>query len=163
MVSACGKLGDLGLGERVCGYIGELGVKVNVVLVNVVVDMYMKCGANGKAKRLFDECGDRNLVLYNTILSNYVQQGMVEEALHMLSEMLRQGLRPDRVTVLSAISSCAELGNLLLGKQCHCYALRNGLEGWDSVSNALIDMYMKCGKQILGRKVFDKMLNKSVV
>ncbi|XP_028070187.1 LOW QUALITY PROTEIN: pentatricopeptide repeat-containing protein At3g22690-like [Camellia sinensis] len=163
VISACAKLRDLELGERVCVYLGESGLKINGLLVNALVDMYMKCGATERAKQLFDDCLDENLVLYNTILSNYVRQGMEKEALAILIEMLRQGPKPDRVTMLSAVSASAQLGEFSFGRQCHCYILRNGLDGWDSVSNAIIDMYTKCGKQELACRVFDRMSTKTVV
>ncbi|CAK9154412.1 unnamed protein product [Ilex paraguariensis] len=163
VISACAKLRDLELGERVCAHVGDSGLKVNTVMVNALVDMYMKCGAIDKAKRLFDECVDRNLVLYNTILSNYVRQGMAKEAVAVLDEMVRQGPQPDKVTMLSAISASAELGDFSLGKLCHGYVLRNGLEIWECVSNGVIDMYMKCGKQELGRRAFHGVLNKTIV
>ena len=162
-ISACAKLKDLELGEKVSAYVGEAGVKRNTLMVNALVDMYMKCGAIESAKRLFDECVDRNLVLCNTIMSNFVRQGVMREALAVFGEMLQQGPRPDRVTMLSAISACAQLGDLLFGKQCHSYVLRNGLEGWDNISNAMIDMYMKCAKQEMARRVFDCMSKKTVV
>ena len=57
----------------------------------------------------------------------------------------------------------AQLGSILWGKCCHGYVLRNGLEGWDSISNAMIDMYMKCGKQEMACAVFDRMAKKTVV
>ncbi|GKV19643.1 hypothetical protein SLEP1_g29872 [Rubroshorea leprosula] len=164
VISACAKLRDLELGERVCGYIEESGgVKANAQMLSALVDMYMKCGATDAAKQLFDECVDKNLVLCNTIMSNYVQTGLAKEALAILDEFPAQRLRPDRVTVLSAISACAQLGSILWGKCCHGYVLRNGLECWDSVSNALIDMYMKCCKQEMACKIFDHMTNKTVV
>ncbi|PPD75951.1 hypothetical protein GOBAR_DD27125 [Gossypium barbadense] len=163
VISACAKLRDLELGERVRGYISSLGVKVNTLMVNSLVDMYMKCGAFDTAKRLFDECEQKNLVVCNTIMSNYVHSGMVREALFILEAMLRQRLVPDRVTILSTISVSAQLGSIFLGKCCHAYVLRNGLEGWDSISNALIDMYMKCGKQEVAFAVFHRMANKTVV
>ncbi|TYI61363.1 hypothetical protein E1A91_D10G167800v1 [Gossypium mustelinum] len=163
VISACAKLRDLELGERVRGYISSLGVKVNTLMVNSLVDMYMKCGAFDTAKRLFDECEQKNLVVCNTIMSNYVHSGMVREALCILEEMLRQRLVPDRVSILSTISVSAQLGSIFLGKCCHAYVLRNGLEGWDSISNALIDMYMKCGKQEVAFAVFHRMANKTVV
>ena len=163
VISACAKLRDLDMGERVCAYIGELGLKLNKVMVNALVDMYMKCGAIDAAKRLFDECVDRNLVLYNTILSNYARQGLAREALAILDEMLQQGPRPDRVTMLSAISASAQLVDLFYGKVCHGYVIRNGLEGWDSIGNVIIDMYMKCGKPEMACRVFDLMSNKTVV
>ncbi|KAL4386722.1 hypothetical protein GQ457_09G020180 [Hibiscus cannabinus] len=163
VISACAKLKDLELGERVCEYIGELGVKVNTLVVNSLVDMYMKCGAFDTAKRLFDECEEKNLVVCNTIMSNYVHAGMAREALAILDEMLRERVVPDRVTILSTISASAQLGNILQGKCCHGYVLRNGLEGWDNILNALIDMYMKCGKQEAACAIFDGMANKTVV
>ncbi|KAH0634141.1 hypothetical protein KY290_037572 [Solanum tuberosum] len=164
VISACAELRDLGLAERVCSYIGKTGLKVNSVMVNALVDMYMKCGSMDKAKRLFEECVDRNLVLYNTVLSNYVRNGMVREALEVLGEMLSCGRpHPDRVTLLSSISASTEMADVFLGKQCHTYVLRNGLENWDSIGNAIIDMYMKCGSQEWACRVFDQMSNKTVV
>lgn len=163
VISACAKLKDLELGEKVSAYIGESGVKLNTLMVNALVDMYMKCGAMDSAKRLFDECVDRNLVLCNTIMSNFVRQGLAREALAIFGEMLQQGPRPDKVTMLSAISVCGHLGDFLSAKRCHGYVLRNGLEGWDNICNAMIDMYMKCGKQEMAHRVFDGMSNKTVV
>ncbi|XWS13687.1 hypothetical protein CRYUN_Cryun36dG0059400 [Craigia yunnanensis] len=109
---------------------------VNTLMVNALVDMYMKCGAFDTAKRLFDECREKNLVVCNTIMSNYVLKGMAREALAILDEMLGQRLLPERVTIS---------------------------QRWDSISDAMIDMYMKCGKQEMACAVFDRMANKTVV
>ncbi|XP_061975048.1 pentatricopeptide repeat-containing protein At3g22690 [Populus nigra] len=163
VISACAKLQDLQLGEQVCTCIGELELEVNALMVNALVDMYMKCGAIDKARKIFDECVDKNLVLYNTIMSNYVRQGLAREVLAVLGEMLQHGPRPDRITMLSAVSACSELDDVSCGKWCHGYILRNGLEGWDNVCNAIINMYMKCGKQEMACRVFDRMLNKTRV
>lgn len=164
VISACSKLQDLSLGERICAYMNDLGVKLNTHMVNAIVDMYMKCGAFGTAKRILDECEERSLVLYNTAMSNYVHEGMAREAIDTLREMLfGEGPRPDRVTLLSAISACARLDELVLGKSCHAYALRSGLDGWESILNAMIDMYMKCGETGLACKVFERMPNRTTV
>ncbi|MED6182303.1 Pentatricopeptide repeat-containing protein [Stylosanthes scabra] len=163
VISACAKLKDLELGKKVSSYIGKLGVQLNTVMGNALVDMYMKCGDIDNARRIFDECVDKNLVMYNTIMSNYAQHGLAGEVLVVLREMLQQGPRPDKVTMLSTIVACAQLGDLLVGKSSHAYVLRNGLEGWDNISNAIIDMYMKCGERESGCKVFEQMPNKTVV
>ncbi|KAF4352515.1 hypothetical protein CsatB_013143 [Cannabis sativa] len=163
VISACAKLGDLELGERICACIEESGVKLNAFMVNALVDMFLKCGDVDAANKLFDECSDKSLILCNTMMSNYVRRGLPRQGLHIFNEMLRHGLRPDRVTLLSTISACSQLGDFLSGKGCHCYALRNGLEGWDSISNAIIDLYMTCGKQEMACKIFDRMPNRTVV
>lgn len=162
-ISACAKLKDFELGRRVCDYIGELGVKFNTHMVNALVDMYMKCGDIGAARKLFDRCLDKNLVLYNTIISNYIGHGLAKEAEVIFNEMLKHGPRPDRVTLLSVIAACSMLGDLSTGKSSHAYVLRNGLECWDSIGNAIIDMYMKCGKRESACRVFEHMPNKTVV
>ncbi|KAL2317228.1 hypothetical protein Fmac_031104 [Flemingia macrophylla] len=163
VISACAKLKDLELGRRVCAYICELGVELNALMVNAMLDMYMKCGDICAARRIFDECDDKNLVMYNTIMSNYVHHGWARDVLEILDEMLRKGQRPDKVTMLATIAACAQLGDLSVGKSSHAYVLRNGLEGWDNISNAIIDMYMKCRKKEAACKVFEHMSNKTVV
>ncbi|CAI0465850.1 unnamed protein product [Linum tenue] len=162
-ISACAKLQDLELGKKVCAYIGEFGLEVNTVMTNALVDMYMKCGDIDSAKRLFDECTDKNLVLCNTMMSNYVRHGMPVEGLVVLDQMLQHGPRPDRVTMLSAISACSQTEDLLHGRSCHGYILRNALEHWDNICNALIDMYMKCDKPQAACALFNRMPNKTSV
>ncbi|KAM7259892.1 hypothetical protein ACFE04_015633 [Oxalis oulophora] len=163
VISACAKLKDVELGERVCSYISKSELKVNGHMVNALVDMYMKCGAFDNAKRFFNECDNKNLVLFNTMMSNYIRQGLATEALDILSQMMGYSVKPDRVTMLSAISACAELGDILRGKLCHGFVVRNGLENWDNICNALIDLYMKCGQQVAARIVFGRMSNKTVI
>ncbi|XP_057450239.1 pentatricopeptide repeat-containing protein At3g22690 [Lotus japonicus] len=163
VISACAKLKDFELGKKVSSFISELGVKLNTLMVNALADMYMKCGDISTARRVFDECTDKNLVMYNTVMSNYVHHGLASEVLLILDEMLQTGPRPDKVTMLSTIAACAQLGDLSVGRSSHAFVLRNGLEGWDNISNAIIDMYMKCGKRETACKVFEHMSNKTVV
>ncbi|XP_057771640.1 pentatricopeptide repeat-containing protein At3g22690 [Salvia miltiorrhiza] len=164
VVSACAELGDLDLGERVLNHVEECWeLEFNGVMVNAVVDMYIKCGCVEKARRLFDECVDKDLVLYNTLMSNYVRLGKAGDALDVFRGMLDLGEKPDRITVVSVIASAAELTELSLGKQCHAYVLRNALWSWDSVGNSLIDMYGKCGELGLARRVFDRMSGNTTV
>ncbi|CDY10665.1 BnaA05g16970D [Brassica napus] len=156
VISACAKLEDLEIGEKVHAFISSSGVEVNDVMVSALVDMYMKCNDNDTAKQLFEQYGARNLDLCNAMASNYVRQGLTKEALDVLSLMMDSGVRPDRISMLSAISSCSQLKNSLLGKSCHGYVLRNGFESWDNVSNALIDMYMKFAGYVENESMFEE-------
>ncbi|XP_058202533.1 pentatricopeptide repeat-containing protein At3g22690-like [Rhododendron vialii] len=148
-ISACAKLRDLDLGERVSAYISETGLMANTFVVNALIHMYFKCGAADRAKQLFEECVDKNLELYNVELSNYVCQGMEREALAILVEMFQRGIQPGRVTMISVASAISQLGDFAFGRQCHGYVMRNGLDDWQTVGNAIIDMYANCGKQEL--------------
>ncbi|KAG5070372.1 hypothetical protein JHK85_002749 [Glycine max] len=105
-------------------------------MVNALVDMYMKCGDICAARWIFDECTDKNLVMYNTIMSNYVQDGWAGDVLVILDEMLQKGPRPDKVTMLSTIAACAQLDDLSVGESSHTYVLQNGLEAYKNVELA---------------------------
>ncbi|XP_022138268.1 pentatricopeptide repeat-containing protein At3g22690 [Momordica charantia] len=163
VISACAKLKDVELAKRIHAYIEESEMELNTQMVNALVDMYMKYGEIGAAKRLYNGCVDKNLVLCNTIMSNFARHGMPNEVLAILVGMFREDLRPDRVSLLSTISACGQMGDYLLGKCCHNYALRHGYEAWDNICNAMIDMYMKFGKQELACRVFDGMSNKTII
>ncbi|PRQ36240.1 hypothetical protein RchiOBHm_Chr4g0389241 [Rosa chinensis] len=110
---------DVALGERMLGlHWGVWTEECNMLMVNSLVDMFMKFGDTSAAKCLFDECVDKNLVLYCRDLSNYVRQRLAGEVISVMGDMLQQGLRPDKVTILSAISALAQLSNSLTGKYC---------------------------------------------
>ncbi|KAG7018728.1 Pentatricopeptide repeat-containing protein, partial [Cucurbita argyrosperma subsp. argyrosperma] len=74
-ISACAELKDLTLAKKIHGYIDETETRLNTRMVNVIVDMYKQCGEAGAAK-LYDECVDKNLVLCDTIMSNFVCHGV---------------------------------------------------------------------------------------
>ncbi|KAK3440787.1 hypothetical protein EUGRSUZ_B01053 [Eucalyptus grandis] len=138
-------------------------------MVSALVDMYMKCGAFVTAKRIFDCCVERNLVLYNTIMSHYVKRGMAREALAVLDEMLEQGPQPDRVTMLSAISASAALNELFFGKACHGlakwiyhYTEENAIERDMLLDTAFVDMFGRCGDPKMAVQIFEKMEKRDV-
>ncbi|KAG9455091.1 hypothetical protein H6P81_007995 [Aristolochia fimbriata] len=163
VISACAKLGELNLGEKLSAYISSMGINISPTLANSLVDMYMKCGAMDKARRIFDECEERNLILWNTVLSNYSRQGLANEALEVFHQMLSSSMVPDRVTLLAVASACTQLANLELGMQCHAYIIRKGFNIWDAVTNSIIDMYMKCNKPEVALSIFKGMEQKTVV
>ncbi|XP_020586041.1 pentatricopeptide repeat-containing protein At3g22690 [Phalaenopsis equestris] len=162
-ISSCARLQDLESGKRVLAYAAESGMEFSIILVNTVVDMYMKCGAVELAERIFHECADKNIVLWNTMLSNYSHGGMAQKAVALFNEMLISGMKPDRVTVVTAISGSAQLvGEGMAGRRFHGYVLRNGLDVWPDVSNSIIDLYMKCRELDSAFRVFDRVKQKTV-
>jgi pentatricopeptide repeat protein len=73
------------------------------------------------------------------------------------------GIIPDRVTVVSALSACANLGDLSQGKWIHAYIMICGFELGIFVGTSLIGMYAKCGRMEIARQLFDKMRERNIV
>ncbi|QCE13214.1 pentatricopeptide repeat-containing protein At3g57430, chloroplastic [Vigna unguiculata] len=130
---------------------------------NALVTMYARLGRVSDAKALFDVFDGKDIVSWNTIISSLSQNDRFEEALMYMYLMIVDGVRPDGVTLASVLPACSQLERLRIGKEIHCYALRNGdLIENSFVGTALVDMYCNCKQAAKGRLVFDGVLRRTV-
>ncbi|XP_031396809.1 pentatricopeptide repeat-containing protein At1g08070, chloroplastic-like [Punica granatum] len=157
VLSACAKLGDLSLGRRLQAYIQENGVKRDVFVGNALVDMFLKCGDAALAHQVFKDMPVKNVVSWNSVILGLAQQGNFKEALRVFKEMQRVGVRPDDVTLVGVLNSCANLGLLDSGKWVHAYIDKHDIRADGFIGNALIDMYSKCGSIGQALNVFQGM------
>ncbi|PWA68022.1 hypothetical protein CTI12_AA313660 [Artemisia annua] len=139
------------------------GLGEDVYVGTSVVDFYCKVGRVEDARVVFDCLVVKNAVTWTTMIAGYGRVGKSEVSLELLSEMKESDVVPDRYVLSSALSACSILGFLEGGKQIHGFVLRRGASMDISVSNALVDFYVKCGKVKQGRMVFDAMLAKNVI
>ena len=65
-------------------------------------------------------------------------------------------VKPNEVTLASILPACANLGALEIGQRIEAYARKNGFFKNLYVSNALLEMYAKCGKIDVAWRVFDE-------
>ncbi|CAA7024589.1 unnamed protein product [Microthlaspi erraticum] len=132
-----------------------------------LVGFYANCGKLRAARSLFDRIIKPDLATWNTLLSAYANSGdgenendlgLSEEVLRLFVEMQRSSLvRPNELTLVALIKSCANLGDLCGGVWAHAYLLKNNLSLNQFVGTSLIDLYSKCGSLSYARKVFDEM------
>ncbi|KAJ6364681.1 hypothetical protein OIU76_029614 [Salix suchowensis] len=101
----------------------------------------------------------KDAVSWNTILDG----GLAKDAMRSFEQMEEAGLKPDDGTVISILASCAESGLLGLGKRVHTSIERIRYKCSVNVSNALIDMYAKCGQVDRALSVFNGMLKQDLV
>ncbi|XP_023521817.1 pentatricopeptide repeat-containing protein At1g08070, chloroplastic-like isoform X1 [Cucurbita pepo subsp. pepo] len=163
VLSAFSNLGDLNLGRKVHAYIHHyIDVNADVFVGNALLDMYLKCDDSNSAYKVFDEMPVRNVVTWNAMISGLAYQGRYKEALDMFRRMQRTGPKPDEVTLVGVLNSCANLGVLELGKWVHAYMRRNHILADKFVGNALLDMYAKCGRIDEAFRVFESMKRRDV-
>ncbi|KAK1271532.1 Pentatricopeptide repeat-containing protein [Acorus gramineus] len=163
VLSACGRLGDLGLGEWMDGYIVENGLTGNRNLVTSLIDMYAKCGEIDKAYRWFEGMRNRDVVAWSAMISGYSQSNRCLEALMLFQEMRKADVEPNEVTMVSVLSSCAVLGAFETGKWVHSFIRKNRLRLTVTLGTTLIDFYAKCGFIENSIQVFQSMPEKNVL
>jgi pentatricopeptide repeat protein len=144
-------------GKEVHGYIIRNYVHMDVFLVSALVDIYFKCRDVKMAQNVYDAARAIDVVIGSTMISGYVLNGMIEEALQMFRYLLEQCIKPNTVTIASVLPACASMAAMALGQEIHGYVLRNAYEGKCYVESALMDMYSKCGRLDLSHYIFSKM------
>uniref|UniRef100_A0A2C9USH3 GDT1 family protein n=1 Tax=Manihot esculenta TaxID=3983 RepID=A0A2C9USH3_MANES len=79
----CSTLCELRNGKAIHGWILTNEIGLDVILVNSVLDLYVKCGALDYAKRLFKSVEEIDTVSWNIMISAYLHIGDVERALDL--------------------------------------------------------------------------------
>lgn len=135
----------------------------NVVSWSTMVWGYSKAGDMEMAQVLFDKMPFKNLVPWTIIISGYAEKGLVKEAKSLYNDLQKTGLRLDNVSYVSILSACAESGFLSLGKIVHASIKAANFKCSIAVSNALVDMYSKCGAMKKAIDIFEEMSSRDLV
>ncbi|XP_019238930.1 PREDICTED: pentatricopeptide repeat-containing protein At2g22070-like [Nicotiana attenuata] len=158
------------LGRQLHGKVWRLSIYEDALLRASLIDMYCKCGQMEKASRIFQELRQvvaevqhSHSVPWSTIVSGYIHNGMLKDALEIFSSMVRDQLEVDVFTLSSILSACAISELLELGQQIHGYVQKLG-HIWDIfLISAIIDMYAKCGKLNSAWLSFEQTQSRNIV
>ncbi|XP_060183070.1 putative pentatricopeptide repeat-containing protein At5g37570 [Lycium barbarum] len=163
-------LRNLELGRQIHGKVRRLFIYEDTLVRASLIDMYCKCGQMEKASRIFQELRQgigevqhSHSVPWSTIISGYIHNGMLKDALEGFSSMVRDQLEVDVFTLSSILSVSANSGLPELGRQIHGYVQKLG-HIWDIfLVSAIIDMYAKCGKLDSARLFFEQTQIRNIV
>lgn len=114
VLGACARLGALDTGRWVHAYyLGRRGrnAQADVTVGNALIDMYAKCGAVDHAIAVFDGMPRRDAYTYASMVTGLAAHGRARDALALFESMRqRDGVRPNAVTLLGALSACCHAG-----------------------------------------------------
>ncbi|XP_054823187.1 pentatricopeptide repeat-containing protein At4g02750 [Prosopis cineraria] len=135
----------------------------NISSWNTMITGYAQNGDIAQARNLFERMPQRDCVSWAAIIAGYAQTGHHEDVLYLFLEMKRDGETINRATFSCALSTCADLSALELGKQVHGQTVKAGFETGCFVGNALLGMYCKCGSIEEAYDVFTGIEDKDIV
>ncbi|XP_071700578.1 pentatricopeptide repeat-containing protein At4g31070, mitochondrial-like [Rutidosis leptorrhynchoides] len=138
--------------------------KQSVFLSTALVDLYWRSEDTVMAFRVFDAMTDKNEVSWTSMIAGYVATKDYLKALDCFRRMQRDGIKPNRVTLISVLPSSVELGTISLGKEIHAYAFRYGLNSDIRVVSSLVHLYSKHTDSLhLAELLFEKSTQKDVL
>lgn len=135
------------------------------VSCNTMIVGYSENGNISKARELFDQIEQmgikKDTISWNSMISGYVDNFLFYEALSMFRELLMEdGIEPDSFTFGSALTACADMASLRLGKEIHAHAISLGLQSNTFVGGALVEMYCKCHDLAAAQIAFDDVIER---
>lgn len=144
LLGACASRDTLIEGKRIHACIGKDQL-FDVILSTAVVTMYGRCGSVEDARAIFDQLPDANISSWNAMITMYVNHEHSKEALSLFQRMQSEGLDPNDCTYINSLRACALLEDIVQGRAIHSCVVEDGLISDVVVSNALLNMYGKCG------------------
>ncbi|KAJ3674284.1 hypothetical protein LUZ60_004900 [Juncus effusus] len=106
---ACAESGLLSLGEKIHDYITRSKLRYDTKVCNALVDMYAKCGSLDKSWQVFKGTPKRDIISWNSIINGFAMHGQGKKALDLFEQMIKGGLRPDRVTLVGVLCACTHM------------------------------------------------------
>ncbi|CAA7020585.1 unnamed protein product [Microthlaspi erraticum] len=163
LLRASASLKSLELSKQIHGLMFKHGVNLYMFAGSALIDVYSSCYCLKDSRLVFHEMKEKDLVLWNAMFSRYVKQSENEEALNLFSELQISKESPDEFTFADMLKAAGNLASLQLGEAFHCQVMKRGLECNSYITNALLDMYAKCGSPEDAYKAFDSAASRDVV
>uniref|UniRef100_A0A7N0SVD4 Pentatricopeptide repeat-containing protein n=1 Tax=Kalanchoe fedtschenkoi TaxID=63787 RepID=A0A7N0SVD4_KALFE len=163
VLPACGGMVALRMGKELHNYILKNGHDNLCYVCSAVMDMYAKCGRLDLAGTLFTQITHKDVASWNAMIANCSQNGKPEEAINLFRQMGKEGTQYDCVSISAALSACATLPALHLGKEIHALMIKDVVHFDLFGASALIDVYAKCGKLSLAHQVFEMMQERNEI
>lgn len=164
VLKACSGLSAINVGREIHDQVRKTGRETDVFVGAALIDMYAKCGCVNESRQVFDKIANKDVVLWNSMLAAYSQNGHPEECLKLCREMaLLTGFRPTEATLVTSIAASADSAASTQGRELHGYSWRLGFRFNDKVKTGLVDMYAKSGNVRAARVLFEELFEKRLV
>ncbi|KGN57354.1 pentatricopeptide repeat-containing protein At5g04780, mitochondrial [Cucumis sativus] len=110
LFNACANLSAYEQGKQIHVHVLKCGLLSDVFAGNSLVNMYAKCGSIDDASCIFNEISWRGIVSWSAMIGGLAQHGHGRKALQLFYQMLKNGILPNHITLVSVLSACNHAG-----------------------------------------------------
>ncbi|PKA62211.1 Pentatricopeptide repeat-containing protein [Apostasia shenzhenica] len=157
VLGACTSIGCIRSGRQIQGCIEKSRFVEDLHLLSSLVDMHLKCGNVEDACSLFWSIGDRDVVLWNSMIGGHAVRGLPSDAFRLFTLMRREGKLPDHCSFSSVLRACGALKDVMNAHKTHSLIIKSGFASHYAVSGSLINAYVKCRSIHCARLLYDSL------
>ncbi|MCD7458874.1 hypothetical protein HAX54_039433 [Datura stramonium] len=162
-LKACSEGEDLDFGRQVHADVVKMDFENDPYVCTSVLSMYARIGLLEDAHRAFDSVLDKEVEVWNSMISAYVGKGRGDDALCVYKEMQSGGIPSDSFTLSNILILCSMTKSYDLGRAVHGELIKKPIQNNIALQSALVTMYSKCGILEDALEVFSRMEEKDVV
>ncbi|XP_020213429.1 pentatricopeptide repeat-containing protein At5g04780, mitochondrial [Cajanus cajan] len=152
------------IGGRAChAQIIRIGLDMDILTSNMLINMYSKCSLVGSARKKFNEMPLKSLVSWNTMIAALIQNAEYQESLTLLIQMQREGTPFNEFTISSVLCECAFKCAILECMQLHAFSIKAAMDSNCFVGTGLLHVYAKCSSIKDASQIFESMPEKNAV
>lgn len=162
-LTACAYGGDVDFGKLVHCIVIKGGFEGDPYVCTSLLNMYAKCGQVDLSETVFNDTPNKNIELWNAMISAYVAAGCAYETINAYRHMRLSEFQCDSFTISNILSCCAMAGLCDFGRTVHTELIKRSIQSNTAVQSALLTMYSKCGNIGDASSVFISMKERDVV
>ena len=147
LLKSCGRIGATIKGQELHIDIIKRGLEGELLVGNMLVDMYANCGSLAEAEVVFEGLPVQEQVMWNVLIAGYAQLAESEKVSHIFNRMVYEGTEPNSVTFVSVLNACSHAGlvdegNMYMVKLSQNYGMLPSLEH----HNCAVDLLGRAGQ-----------------
>ncbi|XP_049409529.1 pentatricopeptide repeat-containing protein At2g40720 [Solanum stenotomum] len=162
-LKACAEGEDIDFGRQIHSDVVKMDFENDPYVCTSALSMYARFGLLEDADRAFNSVLNKEVEVWNSIISAYVGKGRGDDALCVYNEMRSRGILSDSFTLSNILVSCSMTESYDLGSAIHGEMIKKPIQNNIALQSALVTMYSKCGMLKDALDVFSRMEEKDVV
>ena len=144
-LKACSVPQCLCQGRHLHAQLIELGMGLDVLLANTLIDMYGKCGNLEDACIVFNRVPTQDVVSWNVLIGAYSEHDKDKDILELFEQMQCKGTKPTTTTFVYLLKACKKLVKTYNGFCIQALIIECGFEENLYIGSALVGMYAEWG------------------
>ena len=112
ILKACSKRQAVKTGKMIHGYVIRKRLVSDIFIGNALMDFYGNCGDLRFSINVFDSMSEKDVVSWTALVSAYMEEGLLDEAMEAFHSMQSSGLRPDLISWNALVSGFARHGKI---------------------------------------------------
>lgn len=141
----------------------KLGALGHLPTVTSLLIIYSRGGSFCSSMTLFSEVLDKDVVVWNAIMTACIENNLFEAVVNFFLEMVEVGNAFDSASLVILLSALCNMKDLRQGMVVHALCVKAGTLSDSFLSNTLVDVYAKCNDLCSSDNVFRELEFKDTI